>query len=193
MPAGRTAAGREVVVPRLDVTHLPPDLTTRVGAVAERLGYTGEFFTTVGWVPDALAEFLDFTAACKAPLSDRHNEVLALRVCTRLSADYERIQHERLCRRLGLPDAWVLAAEGRAPDDELDDAERDLAALADRLTETDGAGARTELDAVVHRLGPAAAVAATLQAARFRLVATLVHAFALELPVASDLDEEVER
>lgn len=182
------------VLAPVDVADLPADLAARVDAVAERLGYTGEFFTAVGRVPDALSSFLDFTAACKAPLSDRHNEVLALRVCTRLGADYERIQHERLCDRLGLSDAWVLAAEGRtdgAPT--LDDGERELAELADALIETGGADARAELGAVAARLGPDAAVAAVLQAARFQLIATLVHALELQLPVASRLDGEVDR
>ena len=41
------------------------------------------------------------------------------------------------------------------------------------------------------RLGPEGAVAATLQVARFQMIALLVHAFDLTLPVASRFDEEV--
>ena len=180
-------------IPRRDAADLPEPLAGKVAAVADRVGYTGEFFTTVGWVPDALAGLLDFTAACKAPLSDRHNEVLALRVCARLDATYERIQHERLCERLGLSDAWVLAAEGREGGDPaaLDRDEEALAALADRLIQTAGQGAQAELAAVATRLGPEGAVAATLQVARFQMIALLVHAFDLTLPVASRFDEEV--
>ena len=180
-------------IPRRDVAELPEPLAGKVAAVAERVGYAGEFFTTVGWVPDALTELLDFTAACKAPLSDRHNEVLALRTCARLGATYERIQHERLCERLGLSDAWVLAAEARdgAGPAELEPDEQALAALADRLIETAGRDARTELAAVAARLGPDGAVAATLQVARFQMIALLVHAFDLTLPVVSRFDEEV--
>ena len=191
MTDGTAVAG--TTLPRRDAAELPEPLAGKVAAVAERVGYLGEFFTTVGWVPDALTGLLDFTAACKAPLSDRHNEVLALRTCTRLGATYERVQHERLCERLGLSDEWVLAAEGRAEADPaaLDDSDQELAVLADRLIETGGQEAAPVLTPVVARLGPEGAVAATLQVARFQLIAMLVHAFDLTLPVGSRLDPEV--
>jgi hypothetical protein len=138
-------------------------------------------------VPEAVIAFLDYTAACKAPLADRHNQVLALRVCSRLGADYERIQHERLSDRLGLDRAWIAAAEGRPGADAavLADDEAELVRLADAMLDTGGRGVDAELAAVVGRLGPAGAVAALLQITRFQTVAGLVHALGLELPVPS--------
>lgn len=195
MATGSAGATTGHSVPRLDRDQLAPALRARVEPVEERLGYLGEFFTAAGHVPDAVVAFLDYTAACKAALPDRHNELLALRVCSRLGADYERIQHERLSDKLGFDRAWIAAAEGRpdAGTGLLDAGEEELVRLAEAVLERGGRDVDTELAAVVARFGPAAAVAALLQITRFSTVAALVHALRLELPRPSIFDDEVSR
>jgi alkylhydroperoxidase family enzyme len=182
-------------VPRLGREALAPTLRARTDPIEERLGYLGEFFTAAGHVPDAVVAFLDYTAACKAALPHRHNELLALRVSSRLGADYERIQHERLSDRLGYDRAWIAAAEGRPGADPalLDDTERDLVRLAEAVLERGGRDVDRELASVVAGPGPAAAVAALLQITRLTTVAALVHALRLELPRPSLFDEKVAR
>src|SRR5512143_1851057 len=102
-------------IPRLDMDQLPPPLAAALRPRVERLGYLGEFFQCAANVPDALLAFQQLTEALKAALPDRVTEVVALTVATRLGNDYERYQHERLCRTLGFDDGWIRAVEYGAP------------------------------------------------------------------------------
>ncbi|WP_176244884.1 carboxymuconolactone decarboxylase family protein [Oceanibacterium hippocampi] len=158
----------------------------------ERLGYFGEFFQVAGHVPESITTFMKFTAAVKAPLSDRQNELLALTVCAALGGDYERIQHERLSVRLGLDKAWIAALTGRADADEdlLTDEDKALRNLALAVVERRGVDVDAELRAVRACLDEEKTVAAMLQITRFSLIATLNNAFAMKLPVPSIFDAE---
>ena len=143
-------------------------------------------------VHGAIPAFMQYTGAVKAPLADAHNEVLALTVCGALEADYERIQHERLAKRLGFSLDWIAAASGRAGShaSALQDDERKLQALALAMVSSARAAllrrARARSSTA---LGPEKAVAALLQVSRFVTIALLCNALSLTLPVASVFDE----
>ena len=178
-------------IPRLGLDAVDPAVRDLLGPTVERLGYFGEFFQVAAHVPGAIPAFMQYTGAVKAPLADAHNEVLALTVCGALEADYERIQHERLAKRLGFPLEWIAAASGRAGShaSALEDDERKLQALALAMVSTHGLRCGDELRAVVDALGPEKAVAALLQVSRFVTIALMCNALSLTLPVASVFDE----
>jgi alkylhydroperoxidase family enzyme len=178
-------------IPRLSDNDLDASLKEFLRPTVDRLGYLGEFFQVAAHVPNAIPAFMQYTGAVKAPLGDAHNEVLALTVCGMLEADYERIQHERLARRLGFTLDWIAAACGRpgANVSYLKEDERALQALAQAVVTSQGLRCKGELDAVVRLLGPQKAVAALLQISRFVGIALLCNALALTLPVPSVFDE----
>ena len=178
-------------IPRLGLEAVDPAVRDLLKPTVERLGYFGEFFQVAAHVPGAIPAFMQYTGAVKAPLADAHNEVLALTVCGALEADYERIQHERLAKRLGFPLDWIAAASGRAGShaSALKDDERKLQALALAMVSTHGLRCGDELRAVVDALGPQKAVAALLQVSRFVTIALMCNALSLTLPVASVFDE----
>jgi len=178
-------------IPRLALDAVDPAVRDLLKPTVERLGYFGEFFQVAAHVPGAIPAFMQYTGAVKAPLADAHNEVLALTVCGALEADYERIQHERLAKRLGFSLDWIAAASGRAGShaSALAEDERKLQALALAMVSTHGLRCRDELRAVVDALGPQKAVAAVLQVSRFVTIALVCNALSLTLPVASVFDE----
>ena len=178
-------------IPRLGLDAVDPAVRDLLKPTVERLGYFGEFFQVAAHVPGAIPAFMQYTGAVKAPLADAHNEVLALTVCGALEADYERIQHERLAKRLGFSLEWIAAASGRAGShaSALTDDERKLQALALAMASTHGLRCRDELRAVVGALGPNKAVAALLQVSRFVTIALMCNALSLTLPVASVFDD----
>jgi alkylhydroperoxidase family enzyme len=178
-------------IPRLDFEAVDPALRDLLKPTVERLGYFGEFFQVAAHVKGAIPAFMQYTGAVKAPLTDAHNEVLALTVCGALEADYERIQHERLARRLGFSLDWIAAASGRPGShaSTLKDDERRLQALAIAMVSSHGLRCEPELRAVVALMGPQKAVAALLQISRFVTIALMCNALSLELPVGSVFDE----
>lgn len=185
------SAGRDDGIPRIDYDALDPALRESLKPTVDRLGYFGEFFRVAAHVPGAIPAFMQYTGAVKAPLSDAHNEVLALTVCGMLEADYERIQHERLSKRLGFPMTWIAAACGRSGSNvsALSEDERALQALAQSAVSSHGLRCEPELRAVVKLIGPEKSVAALLQISRFMGIALMCNALALELPVPSVFDE----
>ena len=178
-------------IPRLGLDQLDDELRSFLKPTVDRLGYLGEFFQVGAHVKGAIPAFMQYTAAVKAPLADAHNEVLALTVCYMLEADYERIQHERLARRLGFSLPWIAAAEARpgAHASELAEDERALQALAQATVTSQGLRAGPELESVTRLLGAQKAVAALLQISRFVGIALLCNTLALKLPVPSVFDE----
>jgi len=176
---------------RLPFEAVEPALRDLLKPTVDRLCYFGEFFQVAAQVPGALPAFMQYTGAVKAPLEDRHNEVLALSVCAMLEADYERIQHERLSRKLGFSLEWIAAAEARPGSalSALKDDERALQALAQAMVTRHGLRCADELRAVTALLGSQKAVAALLQISRFVTIALMCNALALTLPVPSVFDE----
>jgi len=178
-------------IPRLDFDSVDPALREMLKPTVDRLGYFGEFFQVAAQIPGAIPAFMQYTGAVKAKLSDAQNEILALSVCALLEADYERIQHERLARKLGFSLEWIAAAEGRAGShpSALADDERRLQALAQAVVPSHGLRCADELRAVTDLLGHEKAVAALLQISRFVTIAVMCNALGLTLPVPSVFDE----
>lgn len=178
-------------IPRVDFESLDSSLREFLQPTVDRLGYFGEFFQVAANVPGAIPAFMQYTAAVKSPLSDRHNEVLALTVCAALDADYELIQHERLSKRLGLSLDWIAAAEARTGShaSTLSEDERRLQALALAMTGSNGLRCGAELAAVVKTVGAQQAVAVVLQISRVLGVALMCNAMKLELPVSSVFEQ----
>jgi alkylhydroperoxidase family enzyme len=100
-------------IPRVPFESADASIRDLLEPTVDRLGYFGEFFQVAASVPGAIPAFMQYTGAVKAPLADAQNELIALTVCAMLEADYERIQHERLSRKLGFPLDWIAAAESR--------------------------------------------------------------------------------
>jgi alkylhydroperoxidase family enzyme len=178
-------------IPRIGFESLDAPLRDQLKPIVDRLGYFGEFFQVAAHVSGAIPGFMQYTGAVKAPLADAQNELLALSVCAMLEADYERIQHERLSRKLGFSLDWIAAAESRPGShaSALKDDERALQALAQAMVTRHGLRCDDEVRAVVAAIGAQKAVAALLQISRFVTIALMCNALSLELPVASVFDE----
>lgn len=179
------------ILPKLDrLDAFDPALADLLRPTVERLGYLGEFFQQVGILPQAMQRFMDYTKAVKEPLPDSLNELLALTVCGRMGAEYERIQHERLSLKLGFTPDWIAAAAGRpeAPESALSAQEIRVRALALAMLEDQGRGVDDELAAVARDIGPERTVAVLLQTTRFMTIATLCNSLKLRLPVPSIFD-----
>lgn len=175
------------VLSRHPLTELAASLQQELQPVVDRLGYFGEFFQVFGQVPSAMETFMGYTRSVKAPLSDAENELLALTVCASLGADYERIQHERLCVKLGIGLDWIAAASGRAGHDPswLSESEQGLRRLALAIVERHGKNCQDEISACVSAIGQIKTKAALLQITRFTAIATLCNCDQLALPVPS--------
>jgi alkylhydroperoxidase/carboxymuconolactone decarboxylase family protein YurZ len=163
---------------------LPAPLAEALRSRVERLGYLGEFFQCAANVPDALLAFQQFTEALKRALPERVTELIALTVAVCMQNAYERHQHERLCRRLGFPDAWIHAVEALRGD-ELSAEDAAVHRLVLALLDRDGHGARTEIEAVIDHLGAPAAVAVVLTVGRYATHSLVVNALELVPPVPS--------
>lgn len=174
-------------IPRLEMHDLPATLATALQPRVERLGYLGEFFKCAAHQPQALLSFMHFTDDLKHALPDNLTEVVALSVAGIMHNDYERHQHERLCRTLGFSDAWIRAVSSLQPAvaTALTQEEWLVQTLALAMIEHHGCGVHTELDAVVRAIGPAQAIAVLLLVGRYVTHALVVNALQLQPPVPS--------
>jgi len=172
---------------------MPPELSGRLRPRVERLGYLGEFFRCAAHQPAALLAFMDLTDRLKEALPDRVTEVVALTVARVMENDYERVQHERLCLKLGFGEDWIRRIEALAPAEGahgsgLEEDERAVQRLVMALLERQGHDTGAELAAVVRAIGPPAAIAALLLVGRYVTHSLMVNALALSPPVTSPLE-----
>jgi len=174
-------------IPRLGLEAMAPAVAEALRPRVERLGYLGEFFQCAANAPQALLAFHQFTEALKALLPDRVTEVVALTVAVRLGNAYERHQHERLCRRLGLTADWIGAVEALQPD-ALAPRDAVVQRLACAALDRYGHGVARELDAVIDLLGAPRAMAVLLVIGRYVTHSLVVNALALAPPVPSIFD-----
>jgi alkylhydroperoxidase family enzyme len=181
-------------IPRLALDELEPALADKLRARVARLGYLGEFFSCAGHQPAALAGFVDFTEALKDALPERLTQLCALSVAGELGNDYERNQHERLARRLGLSREWIAAVSAREPETEpgLDATDRAVQRLALASVRRGGRGVAGELEAVVARIGAPQAVGVLLVISRYAAHALFVNALEIRPPVPSIFEDGFE-
>src|ERR1700748_858554 len=94
-------------IPRISHEELPDELASFLKPRVKRLGYLGEFFQCTAHQPEALLSFLEFTEHLKHALPNNLTEVVVLSVAVMMNNDYERVQHERLCFKLGFSQEWL--------------------------------------------------------------------------------------
>src|ERR1700755_505427 len=95
------------LIPRLSQEELHPELEAFLRPRIVRLGCLGEFFQCTAHQPEALLSFLEFTEHLKHALPNNLTEVVVLSVAVMMNNDYERVQHERLCIKLGFSQEWL--------------------------------------------------------------------------------------
>lgn len=181
----------ESPIPRLEMEQLDPRLREALAARVARLGYLGEFFKCAALQPESLLAFMQFTDALNKALPDRLVEVVALTVAAATENEYERNQHERLCKRLGYHRAWTAAATGRGSrQSALSPPEQAVQRLALSALRSSGRGIERELTEVVDAVGPAQAMALLMLIGRYWTHALVANALGLKPPVPSIFAED---
>src|SRR5712692_7630175 len=103
------------LIPRLSSGQMPLELAEYLRPRVERLGYLGEFFQCAAHQPKALLAFMTLTEELRKALPEKLTETVALSVSNLMSNAYERVQHERLCVKLGFDKAWVREVNALSP------------------------------------------------------------------------------
>jgi alkylhydroperoxidase family enzyme len=167
----------------LDLAELPADLREHLGPRVRRLGYLGDFFRYCGHQPAALLNFDRYTEALKKALPAGLTETVSLTVATAAGNDYERVQHERLSRTLGMSDAWIEAmTSGEANPDGLTDEQADARALALAMHARDWDLAQSRLAALSARAGQEQAVGVLMLVGRYLAHAAISNTLHLGVP-----------
>jgi len=177
------------LIPRLSAEQMPVELAARLRPRVERLGYLGEFFRCAAHQPKALLSFIDLTDDLKEALPDRLTEVVALAVSRLMGNAYERVQHERLCLKLGFGEGWIRQVES-GQGQGLGDEERLVQCLVVAIVERRGHNSGPELEAVVREIGHERAIAVLMLIGRYLSHALMVNALGLAPPVPSPLEEQ---
>jgi alkylhydroperoxidase family enzyme len=171
------------LIPRLSSEQMPADLALFLAPRIERLGYLGEFFQCAAHQPAALLSFLEFTEHLKHALPQNLSEVVVLSVAALMENDYERIQHERLCQKLGFSETWVADVLSLNPEStSLSSSERHVQRLTIAVVRRGGRETKAELDAVVEATGPARAIAVLMLIGRYVSHALMVNSLDLAPP-----------
>jgi alkylhydroperoxidase family enzyme len=179
-------------IERVPLERMTSDLRFRLAPRVARLGYLSEFFQVAAHQPEALEAFVDFTEALKRSLPWRVVEIVALTVSAGSGNDYERVQHERLARTLGMSDDEIRAVEAGDGMDPpaFDEQDRLTHAIARDFVEASGRGAAPLVRRLAGIAGPQVAVGVVLTASRYLAHAAASNAWELLPPVPSPLHEE---
>ena len=140
---------------RLSFEDLPDALQDVFRARVERLGYLGEFFRAMSHAPETMGGFHTITESLKKVLPDNFTEIVSLSLSSRMGNRYEQFQNERLSRKLGFSDAWILEAmtPNVGPDSVFSAEEKAVQKFAIKVMENKGQGVEAELDAVIDAAG----------------------------------------
>lgn len=178
------------LIPRLSSGQMPPELAEYLRPRVQRLGYLGEFFQCAAHQPRALHTFMVLTEELRSALSESLSETVALSVSCLMNNAYERVQHERLCLKLGFEKAWVREVEALAPSKatRMSDEQRTVQALVIAVVKRNGHGCKPELEAVIHAVGHAKAIAVLMLIGRYMTHALFVNCLALKPPVPSPME-----
>lgn len=178
-------------IPRLTAKEMPPALASFLSPRIKRLGYLGEFFQCTAHQPEALLSFLQFTEHLKHALPTHLTEIVALSVAALMDNDYERIQHERLCRKLGFSAEWLreVLNLGARDQQSLTQEEIVVQQLAISVAQRGGRNTTPELEAVVQSIGPAQAIAVLMLIGRYMSHALIVNTLNLAPPPLAQSQE----
>jgi len=171
-------------IPRLSLDEMPPKLASALAPRVARLGYLGEFFQCTAHQPDALLSFLELTEHLKHSLPNDLTEIVALTVAVLMDNDYERVQHERLSRKLGFGEDWLketlsLSTNGRQ---HLSERERLVQQLVIAVVRRGGRDTTPELNAVIRAVDPAQAIGVLMLIGRYMSHAMIVNTLNLAPP-----------
>ena len=171
-------------IPRLTAKEMPPALASFLSPRIERLGYLGEFFQCTAHQPEALLSFLEFTEHLKHALPNNLTEIVALSVAALMDSAYERVQHERLCRKLGFSREWLreVLNLGAGDGQILSQQETVVQQLVISVAQRGGRNTTTELEAVAQSIGPAQAIAVLMLIGRYMSHALIVNTLSLAPP-----------
>jgi hypothetical protein len=178
-------------IPRLTAKEMPPALASFLSPRIERLGYLGEFFQCTAHQPEALLSFLEFTEHLKHALPPNLTEIVALSVAALMDNDYERVQHERLCCKLGFSAEWVreVLSLGAGDPRVLTHEEIVVQQLVISVARRGGRNTRAELGAVIRSFGPEKAIAVLMLIGRYMSHALIVNTLDLAPPAMAVYQE----
>lgn len=176
----------------LSEAELPADLAALLRPRIQRLGYLGEFFRYTAHQPKALISFMKFTEDLKEALPDKLTETVALSAAQLMDNAYERVQHERLCLKLGFSEQWVrevlsLQAERK---NSLSEEEVLVQRLVIATITHKGKNSAVELKTVAEAIGPAQAIAVLMLVGRYVSHALIANTLNLAPPVSSPLEKQ---
>ncbi len=173
-------------IPRLSEAEMDPALAEMLGPRVERLGYLGEFFRCAAHQPRALMSFMNFTQDLKKALPDDLTEVVALSVAALMNNSYERVQHERLCLKLGFSESWIREILSLQPNAGglLTRQELVVQKLVIAIISRSGRDTSDELNQVVESIGYSEATAVLLLIGRYVTHSLFVNCLNLAPPVA---------
>jgi alkylhydroperoxidase family enzyme len=179
-------------IPRLSADKMPPALASFLAPRMKRLGYLGEFFQCTAHQPDALLSFLEFTEHLKHALPTNLTEVVALSVAVLMGSSYERVQHERLSRKIGFSEGWLREVLSIASDgpEVLSEEEWLVQRLVIEVSSSGGHHAGAEFEAVTRAIGPAQAIAVLMLISRYTAHAIIVNTLGLAPPVPALAQQE---
>ena len=179
-------------IPRLSEADIQPELLEMLRPRILRLGYLGEFFKCAAHQPAALMSFMAFTQDLKEALPDNITEIVALSVAATMNNSYERIQHERLCVKLGFSELWIEQVLSLQPNENgpVTREERLVQRLVSTVISKQGHDSGEELRAVVRTIGAAQAMAVLMLIGRYVTHSLIVNCLDLAPPVASPLIEK---
>jgi alkylhydroperoxidase family enzyme len=171
-------------IPRLTAKEMPPALASFLGSRIKRLGYLGEFFQCTAHQPEALLSFLEFTEHLKHALPNNLTEIVALSVAALMDNAYERVQHERLCLKLGFGEEWLREVLNLGVEDHrsLSQQETVVQQLVTSVVQRGGRDTTPELEAVTRSIGPAQAIAVLMLIGRYMSHALIVNTLNLAPP-----------
>ncbi|HYS55611.1 MAG TPA: hypothetical protein VER58_17770 [Thermoanaerobaculia bacterium] len=178
------------LVPRLSSGEMPHDLAEYLRPRVERLGYLGEFFQCAAHQPKALLAFMTFTEELRKALPENLTETVALSVSNLMDNAYERVQHERLCLKLGFDQEWIREVNAIAPSKagRMTEQEQRVQTLVTAAIDRDGHDCQKEFESVIDAIGHQQAMAVLLLIGRYMTHALTVNCLALQPPVASPLE-----
>ena len=176
-------------IPRLPAEKMPPELSAFLAPRVERLGYLGEFFQCTAHQPAALLSFLEFTEHLKHALSENLTEVVVLSVAMMLENDYERVQHERLCIKLGFTPEWIDAVKSLGSVSPILTAqERAVQRFTVAAVRSNGHDTASELETMIDMIGVEQAVAVLMLIGRYISHALIVNSLNLSPPLRGVAD-----
>jgi len=180
------------LIPRLSSGEMPRDLAEYLRPRVERLGYLGEFFQCAAHQPRALLAFMTFTEELRKALPENLTETVALSVSNLMNNAYERVQHERLCLKLGLEKEWIREVNALSPSNakRMTDEERRVQSFVIAAVNRDGHDCKSEFESVIDAVGHQRAIAVLLLIGRYMTHALTVNCLALRPPVVSPLENQ---